>query len=341
MCFDGANRVAYVNLAFERMTGLAAAELLGGARAAFEVRLAALLDQAIPEAADSGPDATERLFLRTPEKRVVKLSVRSGGGAGGLTVQCYQDVTHAHEVERMKSEFLATAAHELRTPMSSVLGFSRLLLDRKYDEATRRDLLETIHEQAQRLSEMINELLDLARIEARVGKDFDMAAQPLAPVIEQTVAALLVRDDPRQVRLRLPLEAVEVSVDAAKLRQALTNLLANAYKYSPRGGAIELETILESVPRPRVGIRVTDRGIGMTPEQAERCFERFYRADTSGSVSGTGLGLSLVKEILEIHGGTAEVCSRFGEGTAMTLWLPVLAAKAASCAPPAAGDVTS
>ncbi len=262
------------------------------------------------------------IWLRDPS-RILERHVRRTK-EGGTTIIYFRDVTRETEVDRMKSEFLSTAAHELRTPMASIFGFSELMLRRNYDEKTRRDLLETVHRQAGLLINLLNELLDLSRIEARAGKDFKIRVQPLAPILEDTVASLLVPNDPRRVEVSLPDASLHVRVDAEKLRQAVTNLLSNAYKYSPAGGSIVIETIPgELAGAPAVGIRVSDEGIGMTPEQAARAFERFYRADASGNIPGTGLGLCLVKEIVEIQGGRVDLDSRAGEGTRVTAWLPL------------------
>ena len=118
--------------------------------------------------------------------------------------------------------------------------------------------------------------------------------------------------------------------DRKKLNQAVINVLSNAYKYSPVGSPVGIEFV-QSAPgvpyapdsgTPLVGIRITDRGIGMTPEQIDRVFERFYRADTSGKIPGTGLGMSIVREIVVLHGGEVSIDSKFGAGTTVTIWLP-------------------
>ena len=290
-------------------------------------------DQAAPDfggtpstAAGTGRETDRRqaprtlLHLLEPERRILSCSVRLE--EGGSKVLYFRDITREAEVDRMKSEFLSTAAHELRTPMASVFGFSELLLKRDYDDKTRKDLLSTIHRQAGALIHLLNELLDLARIEARAGKDFKIKVQPLKPIVENTVAALLVPNDPRKVVVDLPETLPHCAVDAEKLQQALTNLLSNAYKYSPNGGEIRLDVITVG-HADQVGIRVTDHGIGMTPEQLARCFERFYRADASQNIPGTGLGLALVKEIIEIFGGSVQVESAAGRGTTATVWLKV------------------
>jgi signal transduction histidine kinase len=108
------------------------------------------------------------------------------------------------------------------------------------------------------------------------------------------------------------------------MQQAITNLLSNAYKYSPAGGEVGIGFVTEAdTDRRRVGIVVRDQGIGMTPAQLARVCERFYRADTSGKILGTGLGMSIVKEIVELHGGELELASTVGAGTTVTIWLPV------------------
>ncbi len=330
--FDARERLAYVNPAFLDMAGVPV-EFFDRAPtlAEFDAALRERCDPAQPyeslEAAQARELAgdTRRatpIRLRNPS-RILERHVRGTTG-GGTTIIYFRDVTHETEVDRMKSEFLSTAAHELRTPMASIFGFSELLLRRPYDEGKRRDMLETVHRQAGLLVNLLNELLDLSRIEARAGKDFRIRVQPLAPILADTVAALLVPDDPRKVAVSLPEPQLAVRVDSDKLRQAVTNLLSNAYKYSPGGGDITIGTVRgEHEGAPAVGIRVADRGLGMTPEQAARAFERFYRADASGSIPGTGLGLCLVKEIVEIQGGRVDLATEAGRGTQVTLWLPL------------------
>jgi len=119
-----------------------------------------------------------------------------------------------------------------------------------------------------------------------------------------------------------PDEALFASIDTEKFRQALNNVLSNAYKYSPEGGEIRLEVLTEKRDGlEMVGVRVSDQGIGMSTQQVGRAFERFFRADPSGNIPGTGLGLSIVKEIIELHGGQVDLTSTAGVGTTVTLWV--------------------
>jgi signal transduction histidine kinase len=265
-------------------------------------------------------------MLAQPVPRVLQRSLRYSDSRQAAMTLYFRDVTREMEVDRMKSEFLSTAAHELRTPLASIMGFSELLMMREYDEKRRRDMLETMHRQSKRLTNLLNELLDLARIEARQGKDFKRERQPLGKLLSEVLAAFLMPDDPRVVEADLPADLPEVDVDRAKLQQALLNVLSNAYKYSPQGGIVRLDTVEGRRHGQRVvGIRVIDQGMGMTPEQLGHLFERFWRADTTGHIPGTGLGMALVKEILELHGGAVDVASEYGKGTTITLWLPMAA----------------
>ena len=332
--FDASGRVAYVNPSFLRMTGVGSAQVVGLDQAEFDRILARLCDKARPYrttvelAAGAGAERTDRLFrdvlhLAVPARRIVSRSIRVGPAGWPELILYFRDVTHESEVDRMKSEFLSTAAHELRTPMASILGFSELLLNRPFDEARRREVVQTIHRQSQLLTRLLNELLDLARIEARQGVDFHFVRQPLAPIIGSAIDNLFVAGDGRKVQTRIAPGLPEAPVDETKLQQALTNVLSNAYKYSPAGGPIELDASVQARgERPGVCITVTDHGIGMTPEQSARAFERFFRADSSGSVPGTGLGLALVKEIVALHEGEVDLESRAGKGTRILIWLP-------------------
>ncbi|MCF8151674.1 MAG: CHASE domain-containing protein [Burkholderiaceae bacterium] len=332
---DGTIRLA--NPALRSLTGIPAEEILGQPLDDLDRRLRRSAEQ--PErysplgalfAGNKAISATQKLVLVRPREVVLQIVGVRGTAASVDRFVYFRDITHEAEVERLKSEFLAHAAHELRTPMASIYGFSELLMSQEFDAPTRQDLLATIHKQTQWLVDIINELLDLSRIEARRGKDFRIEAVPLAPLVGETVAAMNIDSarwplsvDPRD---KLP----PVLADVAKLRQVLTNVLGNAVKYSPAGGAIEIHfATRDSNDKVLVGISVTDHGIGMTPEQATHVGERFYRVDTTGKIPGSGLGMAIVKEIIELLGGQVEIVSAPGVGTAVTLWLP--AASAADC----------
>jgi signal transduction histidine kinase len=328
VAFDTRDMLTNANPAFLAMTGFREQDLIGLHVDLFDIKLRSLCEtgKSYPSTlapAENEDDPPVILKLLRPQMRVIQRDLRVADIGSGEKVVYFRDITRETEVDRMKSEFLSTAAHELRTPLASIFGFSELMLTRNYDEGRVKQMVGTIHRQAGLLVKLINELLDLARIEARAGKDFNYRVQPLAPVIENVVAALLVGNETRHVAVSLPSQPPLVKIDADKFSLSLTNVLANAYKYSPKGGAIELDVIAaEADGEPRIGVRVRDHGIGMSAEEVARVFERFYRADPSGNIPGTGLGMCLVKEIIELHGGQVEVASEKNVGTTVTLWLP-------------------
>lgn len=325
---DAEGILTNVNPAFVRMTHLAQSELLGLDAQTFDRRLAALSDPAQPWPElklDGSSEEAQRLWLLRPERRVLERSARVAPQGRSETVLYFRDITQQFEVDRMKSEFLSTAAHELRTPLSSIFGFAELLLNREYDETARRRMHGIIHRQSRVLVNLINDLLDLARIEARAGQDFRYEDLPVKMLISATLEGLATPGDTHRVSLDMPQSMPRIRVDHEKMVRALSNIITNAFKYSPDGGEVRLSvTEVTRNSRLMAGIHVSDQGIGMTPEQQARIFERFYRADPSGNIPGTGLGMSLVKEIMDLHGGEIEIVSAPGEGTTVTLWLPVM-----------------
>jgi PAS domain S-box-containing protein len=328
--FDRDQQLVFVNQAFLSMTGWEADSCTSGlSLAEFDSRLRALHDPkhkcpplSMEQGDDSAFDTMDLLHLQLPRPRVLTRLVRHNAGGQGESILYFRDVTHETEVDRMKSEFLTTAAHELRTPMVSVFGFTELLLSRPVPEHKRRDVLETIHRQASLLINMVNELLDLARIEARQDREMAFQACSVSGLLHTAVSAMAGRVSPQhQVIVDEVPGSWMVHGDVEKLLRATTNVLSNAQKYSPDGGVIRLGAQASNDGR-RIGLWVEDQGIGMSGEQLERVFERFYRADPSGNIPGTGLGMCLVKEIVELHHGEVELHSAPGVGTRVTLHLP-------------------
>lgn len=236
----------------------------------------------------------------------------------------FQDVTDASEVDRLKSEFLSSAAHELRTPMASIFGFSELLLESGLQDDVSLDMVQTIYQQASVAVHIINELLDLVRIESRQGQDFKFCLLDVNLIVENIVATFSTVANGGSIRFGRSEFPVSIYADDLKVRQCLSNVLSNACKYSPEGEEITVRILPsnQSGSGEHVGIRVSDQGIGMTKEQVDRIFDRFYRADTSGRFQGTGLGMSILKEIVDLHGGHVDVESKPGSGTSVTLWFP-------------------
>jgi signal transduction histidine kinase len=267
----------------------------------------------------------KRLEIVNGGRRVIEIALRINGEGRVSQILCFRDVTLESQVEDMKSEFLSTAAHELRTPMTSILGFTEVLMTQSLTEEHRSELQGIIYRQSELMASILNELLDLARIEARRGKDFVFQPTLVQALLAQVLQSFKVPTGRAEPALEMPNQPIHVMADAQKLAQVLVNVLSNAYKYSPAGGEVSL-TVLESVDTltsaRMIGVQTTDHGIGMTAEQVKRIFERFYRADTSGKVLGTGLGMSIVYEIVTLHGGRVDVHSAPGGGTRVTFWIP-------------------
>ena len=341
--FDNHFAVSFVNRAFLRMSGLEESDVIGLSEQAFSEKLtkACLENAAFPGIATlraarkkmaeevvkpgSPPLARRRqlIELASPNGRVLEVGIRMSETENVSQILYFRDVTHETEVDRMKSEFLSTAAHELRTPMASIYGYSEILLTQNFDEEMQRDLLNTIFRQSELMSSIINELLDLARIEARRGKDFVIEKLSLAEIVAETVDGFKAPTGRDLPLISAPAQPMLIKADRKKMQQAVLNILSNAYKYSPNGEPVTIGFHQKEIGGSMlVGVEVRDRGIGMTSAEQGRVFERFYRADSSGKIPGTGLGMSIVKEIAELHGGMVEVASQTGEGTRVTLWIP-------------------
>jgi signal transduction histidine kinase len=334
--FDAQKRVTYISPAFRQMTGMGKEALEGVDENDFSIWLAWRCAASTPflgvaalraAMAKGKPDQRVLIELNQKSKRVLQLGLRASQSSSVSQILYLRDVTHEAEVDQMKSEFLATAAHELRTPMASIFGYAEVLLNEKFDDATQREFLNTIYVQSKLMTNILNELLDLARIEARRDKDFRYTRVDLQLLVTDLARSYPVPNGHKGLELTLPEQPLYLMADAGKLRQTLLNVVSNAFKYSPNGGPVTIKAWIKSTANqsPGVCIEVTDCGIGMSAAQRARVGERFYRADTSGKIPGTGLGMSIVKEIIALHHGTLEIDSTPGAGTTVRLCLPTYA----------------
>ena len=236
----------------------------------------------------------------------------------------FQDITERSHVDRMKSEFIATAAHELRTPMTTIFGYAELLKDMPLDAEMQKEMITTIYGQSEAMITLLNDILDMAKLEAQAANLYQMTLQPIGPILKALTDTLITPDNHNKVVLEMSPSLPEINIDKIKIEQAIKNCLSNAYKFSPNNGEINMQvTEVMREGMPHVLIAIQDHGIGMTPEQLKRVYERFYRADQSGSVPGTGLGMAIMKDIVTHHGGTVELTSEYGVGTKVMLYLPV------------------
>lgn len=223
----------------------------------------------------------------------------------------------AQEANRMKDEFLATLSHELRTPMTAILGWSSMLLGGRLDAGTIHQALETIHRNARAQVQLIDDILDVSRI--ITGKlRLDVRPVDLSEVIEAAVGVVRPAAEAKEIQLRVQIDSTAglVSGDPSRLQQVIWNLLSNAVKFTPEGGRVEVS--LKRADSHAV-IAVKDTGHGIRPEMLPHVFERFRQADSSSTraYSGLGLGLAIVRHLVELHGGTVSAESP-GEGRGAT-----------------------
>ena len=235
-----------------------------------------------------------------------------------------RDITDITLVDRMKSEFIASAAHELRTPMTSIFGYTELLKTMDFDAETQKEMISTIYDQSKAMIGLLNDILDMAKMEAEVAEIYYMKPQPIGAILKALAETLVTPDNHNKVILEITPNLPDVNVDKTRIEQAVRNLLDNAFKFSPNHEPINMQVteVMQNQQR-KVLITIEDHGIGMKPEHLNHIYDRFYRVDQSGVVPGTGLGMAIVREIITHHGGTIEIESKFGAGTKVMLYLPV------------------
>lgn len=256
----------------------------------------------------------------TPERvmNVYSVPVMMDGVKAG-TIFVHRDITKEHEIDRMKTELVSTVSHELRTPLSSVLGFSELLLSRELEPERQKKYLETIQKEAKRLTNLVNDFLDLQRME--YGKqEYHKTMINIADIASETVNSFNASQS-HPVTIIDKTENELVKADPDRIQQVFTNLLSNAFKFSPEGGQVTI-TLLNKNEELLVSIK--DNGIGIPKKELSSMFEKFHRFDSgySSKIGGTGLGLAICKEIIQNHDGDVWIESDVDRGTTVFFSLP-------------------
>ena len=242
-----------------------------------------------------------------------------------------RDVTQEREVQRLKDELVSVVSHELRTPLASIVGFAELLLSRTFAADEQREFLEIMLEEGHRLTALINDFLDLQRLESG-RQEIRPVPTALGPLLQRAVQTAGL-DPARPIVVELAPELPLVPMDADRILQVLTNLLSNARKYSPAGGEVR---VLAREVDGCVEVSVRDQGLGLPAEAMGQLFEKFFRVDNSDrrEIAGTGLGLAICRQIVERHGGRIWADSDgLGLGSTFTFALP------AFDEPPSTGEV--
>jgi signal transduction histidine kinase len=263
--------------------------------------------------------ALERLRLRERDVR---------GEAEAARMLLAEQNERLREADQLKDEFVSLVSHDLRTPLTSVIGYTELALEDGGTDGERRNYLEIVSRNAQRLLRLVDDLLFIARLQAGRGLELQLTPLDLAVIAQQTVLEMQPRAHDRGLELRYTgSESVPAVADRSRIFQLLDNLVGNAIKFTPAGGLVEVAAALSP---ETVTIEVRDTGIGLDPSDAAHLFERFFRTERamSAQIPGTGLGLSIAQAITVAHGGRISARSRDGGGTIFRVELPVESAPA-------------
>ncbi|MCH7712504.1 MAG: PAS domain S-box protein, partial [Chloroflexi bacterium] len=301
---------------------------------------APFLDFIHPDDRDKVAQATESIFKGETLNAFEVRFLREDGSAvwmewnalllpepSPLVFAVGRDITERREIDRLKDEFISVASHELRTPVTSIKGFIELLLEEQTGPLNQEQMqfLEAINRNTVRLERLVNDLLDVSRLDtAMVG--LERSEFPVFEAIQQVVSEMQSEIETKGLDLKIGDASVDAVIDADRGRvvQILTNLLSNAIKYSPPGSTIDIEAETDVDMEPMVQVSIRDQGPGIAPGEAERLFEKYYRADnsTTRSTTGTGLGLAITKALVELHGGKIWVESEQGHGSTFIFTLP-------------------
>ena len=311
---DAAGNVATVNMAARRLLSRRQSDPLPPVTELFHDKRA----RELVRAALDGREVEQReLDL---EGRALLVTSRPLPNGGALLV--FRDVTELRRLEAVRRDFVANVSHELKTPLTSIAGYAETLAAEQPDKAQAGKFAETILSNARRMQRLVDDLLDLSRIESggwqpmrRVVDVAALAQEAWTPFAERA------RESNVTFTVEVAPDAATVVADADALRQILTNLFDNALRHTPSGGAIAVRA---AAARDGVMIAVADTGSGVAPHHLPRIFERFYRADASRSRTqgGTGLGLAIVKHLVEAHGGRVAAESAIGRGATIRLYFP-------------------
>ena len=236
----------------------------------------------------------------------------------GITMQ---DITYLKQIDRLKNEFVNTVSHDLRSPLTAILGYVDLLDRVGPVNDQQREFIHRVQNSVENITSLVNDLLELGRIEA--GFDTQKEVVPLEGIIRYSLETLggQISDRRMKINLNLPTEIPQMRGNPIRLRQVLDNLIGNAIKYTPEGGEISINV---EVQNDQILLRISDTGPGIPPADQPHIFEKFYRAsNVPKGVGGSGLGLAIVKSIVDNHQGRIWVESLLGQGTAFTVVLPL------------------
>ena len=334
--FNGEGCVSYTSPLFLELTGASVGELTGLQEAEFSNWL---IQRSQFGAPFSGISLLRSRSSMEKSRRKETIEINKGSASGTLLdvewfagasedVSCVlfvRDVSIDTSGDQAKQKFISTAVHDLRTPLASISGFTEVLQTQVLDIQTQQEFLKIMAEQAELLTLMMSEVFDLARMDAQQGKDYKFVRSSFQSLIADVIENQKLPSGRISPEVVMPDLSVWVMADLNKIKQAIHQVLDNAYQYSPDGGVVRLEiSTVKNLDQPDMAcLSVSDHGIGMTPEQTLRVFDRFFRLSTATTTAGRGLGMSLAKKIIERHHGDLLVSSTPGKGTLVDIYLPL------------------
>ncbi len=323
---DAKNRIDTVNRGMERMIDRTGEAIVG--MTPLEAFRNTPLHDALERFRETRETVWQEVSLGNDHPVVMDVTISAvQGDAGGerKTILVFHDVTQLKKLERVRTDFVANVTHEIRTPLTAIIGFVETLQQGAIDNRqTALKFLETIQENAQRLNRLVDDLLTLSGFELG-----EMTLHPeslsLPDVLDQVLAIVAARVSEKKLRIvkEIPAEAPKITADRDRLAQILLNIVDNAVKFTPPGGTLTVTASSEE--KGFLTVRITDTGVGIPKGEIPRLGERFYRADKARSreLGGTGLGLSIVKHLMRAHGGRMTIDSTPGRGTTVSLTFPI------------------
>ena len=323
---DGDGRVRLMNSAARRIFGVAAAD--GHGKPLGQVIQNDEVHDLVRSCLSGKAEANSELSIYLPEERIYQVQtalLRSEANDISGVVATFNDITELRSVERMKGEFVSTVSHELRTPLTSIKGFIRTLLDDTegyYDREMQTEFYRIIDTECDRLVRLISDLLNLSRIESGRSLELVLVEVDMARLIHRAVETQRSYTSSHEFEVIVADDLPRITADQDKVEQMLTNLLSNAIKYSPDGGKI---TIHARALGDNISVSISDQGLGIPTEHLGKLFTRFHRVDSRDTRKqyGTGIGLYLVKHLVEAHKGEITVESTLGVGSTFTFVLPI------------------
>ena len=326
MVLDSQNRIEGLNKGMAEMIGREYADIVG--KTPIEAFRNIALQDALNRFRQAGEIVLEEITLGDENPMILDVNisaVKSLPGQDPKTMIVFHNVTRLKKLEQVRADFVANVTHEIKTPLTAIIGFVETLQQGAIDDRVKaQKFLLTIHENAQRLNRLVDDLLTLSSIE--LGEtELHLEGLALEDVFETALTLISLRAALKNVRIQRDVQPglPMVLADRDRLVQILVNVLDNAVKFTPEGGSVSITASPEV--QGSVVIKITDTGIGISKSELPRLGERFYRIDKTRSreMGGTGLGLSIVKHLMKAHEGSMEIESTLGKGTTVSLHFPV------------------